>query len=185
MSRSELTPDYHKGTVGVPSGSGGRRMAEGGRCYVPSPAYCAPRCLAFRTGWVPRSDRIIKEGCNESYYLEADSVGGCNRHSVGGNEHTDQRAGTTAAKHEKTAGQKKAARHKKAARPKQAAATAGPATAAGAKPATATAGSAATTGPATAAGTKPAAATAGSAAAGSKQAAAGGASLTTASTATH
>ena len=91
-------------------------MAGKRRCYVSHPAFCAPRRPAFRMGCIPRSDRIIKEGYNESNYLEPDSVGGCNRHTVvGGNGHTDQRAGTTAAR-------SKTERNKKAARPKTAAA---------------------------------------------------------------
>jgi hypothetical protein len=61
-------------------------------------------------GCITGGDRINKERYNESNYLEPDSFGGCDRYSVvGRNEHTDQRAGTTAAK-------PKAARLKKAER---------------------------------------------------------------------
>jgi hypothetical protein len=56
------------------------------------------------------NDWISKEGYNANYYLEPDSVGGCNRHSVvGGNELTDQRAGATATRPGK-AGQQEAER---------------------------------------------------------------------------
>ena len=90
-------------------------MAGKGTRYISHPVFCAPRRPAFRMGCIPRSDRINKEGYNESNYLEPDSVGGCNRYSVvGGNEHMDQRAGTTATR-PKTARHKKAKRSKKAA----------------------------------------------------------------------
>jgi hypothetical protein len=71
-------------------------VAGKGRRLVLHPVFCAPRRPAFRRGCILRSDRIFKEGCNERNYLEPDSVGSCNRYSiVSGNEHTDQRTGTT------------------------------------------------------------------------------------------
>ena len=85
-------------------------MAGKGRCYVSRPVSCNPRRLAFRMGCITGNNRIIKEGYNESYHLEPDSVGGCNRHGVvAGSEHTHQRAGTTATK-PRTAKQQKAER---------------------------------------------------------------------------
>lgn len=47
------------------------------------------------------SDRITMEMCRESQFLESDRDGGCNLHRVvGGNEHTCQGSGSTAARPE-------------------------------------------------------------------------------------
>ena len=115
MILSELKPNCHKGINRLP------RYLLGCRRQVSEVVMFLTLSFVLLVvrhfGWAAfqRSDRIIKEGYNESNYLEPDSVGGCNRYSVvGGNEHMDQRAGTTATR-PKTARHKKAKRSKKAA----------------------------------------------------------------------